>query len=48
MSTTAGMAQTQLFRTFNFYLGKNQSSIYLPAGVGKVSFVDVRDIAELD
>jgi uncharacterized protein YbjT (DUF2867 family) len=29
----------------NFYLGKNQSSIYLPAGDGKVSFVDVRDIA---
>jgi uncharacterized protein YbjT (DUF2867 family) len=29
----------------NFYLGKNQSSIYLPAGEGKVSFVDVRDIA---
>ena len=28
----------------NFYLGKNQSSIYLPAGDGKVSFVDVRDI----
>ena len=29
----------------NFYLGKGQSSIYLPAGKGKVSFVDVRDIA---
>jgi uncharacterized protein YbjT (DUF2867 family) len=29
----------------NFYLGKNQSSIYLPAGDGEVSFVDVRDIA---
>lgn len=29
----------------NFYLGKNQNSIYLPAGDGKVSFVDVRDIA---
>lgn len=29
----------------NFYLGKGQSSIYLPAGDGKVSFVDVRDIA---
>jgi uncharacterized protein YbjT (DUF2867 family) len=29
----------------NFYLGKNQSSIYLPAGDGKVSFVDVRDVA---
>jgi uncharacterized protein YbjT (DUF2867 family) len=29
----------------SFYLGKNQSSIYLPAGDGKVSFVDVRDIA---
>ncbi|MGC2427679.1 MAG: SDR family oxidoreductase [Nitrososphaeraceae archaeon] len=29
----------------NFYLGKNQSSIYLPAEEGKVSFVDVRDIA---
>ncbi len=29
----------------NFYLGKDQSSIYLPAGNGKVSFVDVRDIA---
>ena len=29
----------------NFYLGKGQSSIYLPAGEGKVSFVDVRDIA---
>jgi uncharacterized protein YbjT (DUF2867 family) len=29
----------------NFYLGKDQSSIYLPAGDGKVSFVDVRDIA---
>jgi uncharacterized protein YbjT (DUF2867 family) len=31
----------------NFYLGKNQSSIYLPAGDGKVSFVDVRDIASV-
>ncbi len=31
----------------NFYLGKNQSSIYLPAGEGKVSFVDVRDIAAI-
>lgn len=29
----------------NFYLGKSQSSIYLPAGEGKVSFVDVGDIA---
>jgi uncharacterized protein YbjT (DUF2867 family) len=29
----------------NFYLCKNQSSIYLPAGDGKVSVVDVRDIA---
>jgi uncharacterized protein YbjT (DUF2867 family) len=29
----------------NFYLTKNQSSIYLPAGEGKVSFVDIRDIA---
>ena len=29
----------------NFYLGKDQSSIYLPAGDGKVSFVDVRNIA---
>lgn len=29
----------------NFYLGKNQISIYLPAGDGRVSFVDVRDIA---
>ena len=29
----------------NFDLGKNQSSIYLPAGDGRVSFVDVRDIA---
>ena len=29
----------------NFYLGKNQRFIYLPAGDGKVSFVDVRDIA---
>lgn len=29
----------------NFYLTKGQSSIYLPAGEGKVSFVDVRDIA---
>ena len=29
----------------NFYLTKDQSSIYLPAGEGKVSFVDVRDIA---
>jgi uncharacterized protein YbjT (DUF2867 family) len=29
----------------NFYLTKNQSSIYLPAGDGKVSFVDIRDIA---
>jgi hypothetical protein len=29
----------------NFYLGKNQSSSYLPAGDGKASFVDVRDIA---
>ena len=29
----------------NFYLSKGQSSIYLPAGEGKVSFVDVRDIA---
>jgi uncharacterized protein YbjT (DUF2867 family) len=29
----------------NFYLAKNQSSIYLPAGDGKVSFVDVRNIA---
>src|SRR5262245_11457544 len=29
----------------NFYLAKGQSSIYLPAGEGKVSFVDVRDIA---
>ncbi|MGI0033645.1 MAG: SDR family oxidoreductase [Nitrososphaeraceae archaeon] len=28
----------------NFYLGKNQNAIYLPAGYGKVSFVDVRDI----
>jgi uncharacterized protein YbjT (DUF2867 family) len=28
----------------NFYLTKGQSSIYLPAGEGKVSFVDVRDI----
>src|SRR5215831_10169454 len=31
----------------NFYLTKGQSSIYLPAGEGKVSFVDVRDIAEV-
>jgi uncharacterized protein YbjT (DUF2867 family) len=31
----------------NFYLGKNQNSIYLPARDGKVSFVDVRDIAAL-
>jgi uncharacterized protein YbjT (DUF2867 family) len=31
----------------NFYLGKDQSSIYLPAGDGKVSFVDVRDIASV-
>lgn len=31
----------------NFYLGKNQSSIYLPARDGKVSFVDVRDIASV-
>ena len=31
----------------NFYLGKNQSSIYLPAGDGKVSFVDIRDIAAI-
>jgi uncharacterized protein YbjT (DUF2867 family) len=29
----------------NFYLCKNQSSIYLPAGDGKVSFVDVLNIA---
>jgi uncharacterized protein YbjT (DUF2867 family) len=29
----------------NFYLTKNQSSIYLPAGESKVSFVDIRDIA---
>src|SRR5215831_16658617 len=29
----------------NFYLTKEQSSIYLPAGEGKVSFVDIRDIA---
>jgi uncharacterized protein YbjT (DUF2867 family) len=29
----------------NFYLGKNQNSIYLPEGEGKVSFVAVRDIA---
>jgi uncharacterized protein YbjT (DUF2867 family) len=29
----------------NFYLGKDQNTIYLPAGDGKVSFVDVRDIA---
>jgi uncharacterized protein YbjT (DUF2867 family) len=29
----------------NFYLTKYQSSIYLPAGEDKVSFVDVRDIA---
>ena len=31
----------------NFYLGKDQSSIYLPAEEGKVSFVDVRDIAAI-
>jgi uncharacterized protein YbjT (DUF2867 family) len=29
----------------NFRLGKDQNSIYLPAGEGKVSFVDVRNIA---
>ncbi|MGA8106311.1 MAG: SDR family oxidoreductase [Nitrososphaeraceae archaeon] len=29
----------------NFYLTKGQCSVYLPAGEGKVSFVDVRDIA---
>jgi uncharacterized protein YbjT (DUF2867 family) len=29
----------------NLYLTKNQSSIYLPAGEGKVGFVDIRDIA---
>ncbi|MPZ08314.1 MAG: NAD(P)H-binding protein [Nitrososphaeraceae archaeon] len=29
----------------NFYLTKGQSSIYLPVGEGKVSFVDVCDIA---
>lgn len=29
----------------NFYLTKGQSSIYLPAGEGKVSFVDIRDVS---
>jgi uncharacterized protein YbjT (DUF2867 family) len=39
-------AQTSLCKTLStFILVKNQSSIYLPAGDGKVSFVDVRDVA---